>query len=73
MPYNQTQANPIYLMYVYKKDLALNNLQWLPQTKPIGKKNSFLQRLQDLSTIFHFYFSCHDTIQKKKKHLIFFV
>ena len=27
MPY--TQPNPIYLIYIYKKDLALNNLQWL--------------------------------------------
>ena len=29
MPQNQTKPNPIYLIYVYKEDLALNNLQWL--------------------------------------------
>ena len=29
-------ANPIYLIYMYKEDLALNNLQWLicHKTKP---------------------------------------
>ena len=26
---NQTKPNPIYLIYMYKTDLALNNLQWL--------------------------------------------
>ena len=38
---NQTKANHIYLIYMYKQDLALNNLQWLichetqpNQTKP---------------------------------------
>ena len=29
MPQSPTQPNPIYLMYMYKEDLALNNLQWL--------------------------------------------
>ena len=29
MPQNPTKPNPIYLIYMYKKDLALNNLQWL--------------------------------------------
>ena len=29
MPYNPTKPNPIYLIYMYKEDLALNNLQWL--------------------------------------------
>ncbi len=29
MPQNPTKPNPIYLIYIYKKDLALNNLQWL--------------------------------------------
>ena len=29
MPQTQTKPNIIYLMYMYKKDLALNNLQWL--------------------------------------------
>ena len=33
---NQTKQNHIYLIYMYKEDLALNNLQWLiyHQTKP---------------------------------------
>ena len=40
MPSNQTKPNqkpnPIYLIYMYKEDLALNNQQWLicHQTKP---------------------------------------
>ena len=29
MPENPTQPNPIYLIYMYKEDLALNNLKWL--------------------------------------------
>ena len=29
MQKNPTQPNPIYLIYMYKEDLALNNLQWL--------------------------------------------
>ena len=29
MPENPTKPNHIYLIYMYKEDLALNNLQWL--------------------------------------------
>ena len=29
MPWNLTNGNDIYLTYMYKEDLALNNLQWL--------------------------------------------
>ena len=29
MPQNPTEPNHIYLIYMYKEDLALNNLQWL--------------------------------------------
>ena len=29
MPYNPTKTNYIYLIYMYKEDLVLNNLQWL--------------------------------------------
>ena len=29
MPSNPTQPNHIYLIDMYKKDLALNDLQWL--------------------------------------------
>ena len=28
MPCNLTKPNPIYLIYMYEEDLALNNLQW---------------------------------------------
>ena len=41
---HKTKANHIYLIYMYKEDLALNlafnNLQWLicHQTKPINMK-----------------------------------
>ena len=36
VPLNQTKINHIYLIYMYKEDLALNNLQWLicHKTKP---------------------------------------
>ena len=29
MPQNTIKQNPIYLIYIYKEDLSLNNLQWL--------------------------------------------
>ena len=29
MPKNQPKPNHTYLIYMYKEDLALNNLQWL--------------------------------------------
>ena len=28
MTLNSAKPNPIYLIYMYKEDLALNNLQW---------------------------------------------
>ena len=34
---NPTKSNPIYLVYMYKEDIASNNLQWLicnKTTKP---------------------------------------
>ena len=38
MPQNLNKPNPMYLIYVYKEDLVLNNLQWyyLP-TPPLGQ------------------------------------
>ena len=41
MPQNPTKPNPIYLIYMYKEDLALNNLQRLicHKTKPIHLSN----------------------------------
>ena len=40
MPQNLTKPNHISLIYMYKKDLALNNLQWLicHKTQPIQIK-----------------------------------
>ena len=29
MPENPNKPNHMYLMYMYREDLALNNLQWL--------------------------------------------
>ena len=29
LPLNKTKANPVYFIYLYKEDLALNNLKWL--------------------------------------------
>ena len=29
MAQNTTKPNPIYLIYMYKEDLGLNNQQWL--------------------------------------------
>ena len=40
MPSNQTKPNPIYLIYVYKKDLALNNLQWLIYHEAVPNQTS---------------------------------
>ena len=36
MSLNTTKPNQIYLIYMYKENLALNNLQWLicHETKP---------------------------------------
>ena len=36
MPYNPTEPNPIYLIYVYKKDMTLNDPHWMicHKTKP---------------------------------------
>ena len=34
MPLNPTQPNHIYSIFMYKEDLALNNLQWLICHKP---------------------------------------
>ena len=34
MPLNPTKPNPTYFIYMYKEDLALNNLQWLICQKP---------------------------------------
>ena len=33
MPLNQAKPNPIYLIYMFKEDLALNNLQKLNAIK----------------------------------------
>ena len=33
MQWNPTKSNRIYLIYMYKDDLALNNLEWLICTK----------------------------------------
>ena len=29
MPLNPSKPNPVYLIYMHKEDLALNNQQWL--------------------------------------------
>ena len=44
MPQNPTKPNPIYLIYMYKEDLALNNLQKLicHKTKPKPNLNTYL-------------------------------
>ncbi len=39
MPQNTTKSNHIYLIYMYKEDLALNNLQWLIHHKSQIKSN----------------------------------
>ena len=41
MPENQTKPNHTYLLYMYKEDLALNNLQRLICHKP-NQNNSIL-------------------------------
>ena len=42
MPYNPTKPNHIYLIYMYKEDLALNSLQWLICYKPNQTKSYIL-------------------------------
>ena len=41
---NQTKLNPMYLIYMYKEDLALNNLQWSIRykTKPNQSKQNHI-------------------------------
>ena len=39
IPYYTTKQNPINLIYMYKKDLALNSLQWLICHKNPTKQN----------------------------------
>ena len=51
MPENITKPNPIYFIYMYKEDLALNNLQWLKiikpnQTKPNQTKPNWILPLR---------------------------
>ena len=43
IPRNPTKPNPIYSIYIFKRDLALNNLQWLicHYTKPIYLNHLF--------------------------------
>ena len=38
MPLNPNKQNHIYLLHMYKEDLALNNLQWLICHKSQTKK-----------------------------------
>ena len=39
IPSNQTKPNHIYLIYMHKDDLTLNNLQWLIYRKSPTKPN----------------------------------
>ena len=44
MPWNQSKPNHTHVIYIYKEDLALNNLQWLiyhkSQSNEINKEES---------------------------------
>ena len=40
MPSTKPKQNHIYLIYTYKEDLALNNLQWFICHKPNPTKSS---------------------------------
>ena len=46
---NQTKPNHVYLIYMYKKDLALNNIQWLICHK--NKPNQTYGELQFYQTL----------------------
>ena len=54
MPWNPTKPNHIDLIYMYKEDLVLNNLQWLicHQTQPTCSNKSEKVSLMYFGTIF---------------------
>ena len=45
---NQTKPNHIYLIYMYKEDLALDNLQWLICHKTKRNETFFFEHVFDL-------------------------
>ena len=54
MPLNPNKENHIYLIHMYKEDLALNNLQWLI----CHKTKSNQTNLQYISLSFSFLYKC---------------
>ena len=42
MPQNPTKPNHIYLTYMSKKDLTLDNLQWLIYAIKLNKTKSYI-------------------------------
>ena len=55
MPYNQMKPNLIYLIYMYKEDLSLKNLQGLiyHKTKPNQTKPNLTYLLYCIKRIWH--------------------
>ena len=52
IPYYQTELNYLYLIYMYKKDFAVNNLQWLIKPNQIKSKPIKLQRNENKFNLF---------------------
>ena len=60
----------IYLIYMYKKNLALNNIQWLVRrkTKPNQTKLS-LTKIMELAQLDFFYFTLNKWIRDKRQKI----
>ena len=82
MPLNQAKPNPLYLIYMYQEDLALNNPQWLicHKIKPNETNHSqFSLKISFLifSSFFLFFiigyyslYKCADGVRPPKRGLL---
>ena len=62
MPLNQIKTHPLYLTYMYKENLALNNLQWLIcQKAQIKFSQTNLNFLKD---------NCQDSFRPESKYFL---
>ena len=62
MPSNPTKPNHIYLIYMYKEDLALKNLQWLIYNKTQPKKSYMYMYKEDFVFSLYFLYRCFQRV-----------